>query len=281
MFRNVYIFGLGMMGGSLAYAIRRKKYCKKIYAYDTCRQSLLFGKKNRLIDDYDNKEFTLLKKSDLVIICVPVKKYDEIFKIIDRNIPEKSIVTDIGSVKSSIIKSLDKFSVSLRRRFIGSHPLTGSEKYGIKYFQTNLYNNQYVLISQFNRDKSLLKKISRFWKKIGCNCITITPKQHDSLLALTSHLPHIASFVLVKNILSKCPLGEIDSYTGGGFRDFARLAHSDSEMWEGIISLNRSNIINSIDEFTHEIKNFKKIIKDGKSSEIKKYIEKIHKKLKS
>ena len=106
------------------------------------------------------------------------------------------------------------------------------------------------------------------------------PRQHDSLLALTSHLPHITSFVLVKNILSKCPPGEIDSYTGGGFRDFARLANSDSEMWEGIISLNKSNIIKSIDEFTMKLK-LQKIVRNGKSTEIKKYIEKIHKKLNS
>ena len=279
MFHNIYIFGLGMMGGSLAYAIKRKKHCKKIFAYDTCKKSLLFAKKNRLIDDYDNKEFTLLKKSDLVIICAPVKKYDEIFNVIDKNISENVIVSDIGSIKSNITKSLDNFPVHLRRRFIGSHPLTGSEKYGIRSFQKNLYNNQYVLISQFNRDADLLKKITNFWKKIGCNCITINPKQHDSLLALTSHLPHIASFVLVKNILSKCPSEQIDSYTGGGFRDFARLANSDPEMWEGIISLNKRNIIKSIDEFTNEIKNLKKIIRNGKSVDIKKYIEKIHKKL--
>ncbi len=279
MFHNIYIFGLGMMGGSLAYAIKRKKHCKKIFAYDTCKKSLLFAKKNRLIDDYDNKEFALLKKSDLIIICAPVKKYDEIFNVIDKNISENVIVSDIGSIKSNITKSLDNFPVHLRRRFIGSHPLTGSEKYGIRSFQKNLYNNQYVLISQFNRDADLLKKITNFWKKIGCNCITINPKQHDSLLALTSHLPHIASFVLVKNILSKCPSEQIDSYTGGGFRDFARLANSDPEMWEGIISLNKRNIIKSIDEFTNEIKNLKKIIRNGKSTDIKKYIEKIHKKL--
>ena len=279
MFRNIYIFGLGMMGGSLAHAIKRGKNCKKVYAYDTCRQSLLFAKKNLLIDDYDDKQFTLLKKSDLIIICAPVKKYDEIFNVIDKNISENVIVSDIGSIKSNITKSLDNFPVHLRRRFIGSHPLTGSEKYGIRSFQKNLYNNQYVLISQFNRDTNLLKKITNFWRKIGCNCITINPKQHDSLLALTSHLPHIASFVLVKNILSKCPSEEIDSYTGGGFRDFARLANSDPEMWEGIISLNKRNIIKSIDEFTNEIENLKKIIRNGKSVDIKKYIEKIHKKL--
>ena len=86
MFRNIYIFGLGMMGGSLAHAIKRGKNCKKVYAYDTCRQSLLFAKKNLLIDDYDDKQFTLLKKSDLIIICAPIKKYDEIFKVIDQNI---------------------------------------------------------------------------------------------------------------------------------------------------------------------------------------------------
>ena len=281
MFRNIYIFGLGMMGGSLAHAIKRGKNCKKVYAYDTCRQSLLFAKKNLLIDDYDDKQFTLLKKSDLIIICAPVKKYDEIFKVIDKNISENAIVSDIGSIKTNITTSLDNCSVSLRRSFIGSHPLTGSEKYGIRNYQTNLYNNQYVLISPFNKNNRLLKEVTNFWKKIGCDCLTIKPKQHDSLLALTSHLPHITSFVLVKNILSKCPPGEIDYYTGGGFRDFARLANSDSEMWEGIISLNKSNIINSIDEFTNEMKNFKKIVQNGKSTEIKKYIEKIHKKLNS
>ena len=270
-----------MMGGSLAYAIKRQKLSKKIYAYDVSRQSLIFGKKNRLIDDYDNKEFTLLKKSDLAIICAPVKNYDDIFKIIDKNVSAKIIITDIGSIKSNITKSLENLSTSLKRRFIGSHPLTGSEKYGIKHFQADLYNNQYVLISQFNRDNILLKKIKDFWKKIGCKSILIKPKHHDSLLALTSHLPHIASFVLVKNILSKCSPSEIDSYTGGGFRDFARLANSDSHMWEGIISLNKNNIVNSIDDFLVEIKKFKKIIRYGKSTEIKNYIERIHKKINS
>ena len=138
---------------------KEKRIVKKYLHMIPVKIPLLFAKKNRLIDDYDNKEFTLLKKSDLVIICAPVKKYDEIFNVINKNISENVIISDIGSIKSNITKSLNNFPVNLRRRFIGSHPLTGSEKYGIRSFQKNLYNNQYVLISQFNRDTNLLKSL--------------------------------------------------------------------------------------------------------------------------
>ena len=270
-----------MMGGSLAHTLKRKKICKKIFAYDTNIKSLTYGKKYKIIDDYDFKDFTLIQKSDLVIICAPIRQYKKIFNIISKKVTPDAIITDIGSIKSNITESIKVTPNSFKKRFIGSHPLTGSEKYGVENFKTNLYNGQYVLISQYNTDRKLFNTIKIFWEKVGCKSILIKPKQHDSLLSLTSHLPHIASFVLVKEILSKCPPDQIESYTGGGFRDFARLANSDSTMWEGIISLNSANILKSIDSFVSEMKNFRKIIKKGKPLEIKNYINKIHKKINS
>ena len=268
-----------MMGGSLASSIKKNKLARNVYAFDSNKRSLSYAKKHKLIDDFDDSNFRLMSKSEFIIICSPVDCYDEIFKIVNDYSNEEAIITDIGSVKTNIVKSLKKVSKIMQNNFLGSHPLTGSEKCGIKNLHKNLYDDQYVLLTKYNLNTRLFNKINLFWKKIGCKTLLISAKEHDMLLSITSHLPHIVSFVLVKKILSKCKSKDIKYFTGGGFRDFARLAHSDSHMWEAIISNNRDNINKSIDNFISELTSFKKIIKSNKSIKIRNYINSIQKKI--
>ena len=278
MFSNIYIYGLGMMGGSLAKSIKQKNLAKKIYGFDINHDNLIFAKKKKIIDDYDNN-FKYLENADLIIICAPVSKYKSIFKNISKNKKEGAIITDIGSTKVDIIKEYKKSFNKNIGCFIGSHPLTGKESSSVQNSDPNLFNKSVILVTpEDETDKVLVKTISSFWKKLGCNTFVISPIQHDLVLSETSHLPHLVSFALVNIIQNTTSIENIEDYTGGGFRDFARLAHSDSSMWKDICFSNKKNIINSINLLKKELDHIKLLI-DKKDNRLGRYLKNIKMKL--
>ena len=278
MFSNIYIYGIGMMGGSLAKSIKQKNLAKKIYGFDINHDNLIFAKKKKIIDDYDNN-FKYLKNADLIIICAPVSKYKSIFKNISKNKKEGAIITDIGSTKVDIIKEYNKAFNKNSTCFIGSHPLTGKESSSVQNSDPNLFNKAVILVTpEDENDKVLVKTILSFWKKLGCNTFVISPIQHDLVLSETSHLPHLVSFALVNIIQNTTSIENIEDYTGGGFRDFARLAHSDSSMWKDICFSNKKNIINSINLLKKELDHIKILI-NKKDHRLGRYLKNIKMKL--
>ena len=261
MFGSVYIYGLGMMGGSLAKCIKKKNISKKIYAYDIDKESLAYAKKNRIITDFDVNNFKYLSNTDLIVICTPVSSYNLIFKKLKKYKKNTAIITDIGSTKANIIRAYKQVFKNDLTSFVGSHPLTGKELSMVKNSDSEIFKKSLVLMTPVLRDNiKLEEKISKFWKKLGCQVSLIDANKHDLVLSETSHLPHIVSFALVSIILNTQSINNIEDYTGGGFKDFARLAHSDSIMWKDICSSNDKNIIKSINLLKKELDVIKKII---------------------
>ena len=274
MFRNVYIYGLGMMGGSIARAIRIYNSKIKIFATDIDSKSLKYAKKEKIVDDYDLGDYNFLSKSDLIIICVPMLAYQSAIDVIQLHRKSESLITDIGSTKKEII-SIVKKNISINKSFVGSHPLTGKEKASIKYSSADIFKDSYVLICPISKStRKHESDISKFWRALDCKTIPISPEAHDKILSMTSHLPHILSFILVDIISRNKMIDHLDSYTGGGFRDLARLAKSDINMWTDIILTNRFNIISSITKFSNNLNSFKKLILGGNPKKIKSYLEK-------
>ncbi len=274
MFKNIYIYGLGMMGGSIAKAIRVNNPKIKIFGTDIDPKPLKYAKRKKIIDDFDLGEYKFLNKSDLIIICVPMLSYQSVIDIIHLHRKSDSLITDIGSTKKEII-FLVKKNKSINKFFVGSHPLTGKEKASISHSSADIFRDSYVLISPIGKsNRKPEKDISNFWRALNCKTIPVTPETHDKILSMTSHLPHILSFILVDIISRNKMIDNLDSYTGGGFRDLARLAKSDITMWTDIISTNRSNIISSISKFSDNLDSFKKLILDGDSKKIKDYLMK-------
>ncbi len=268
-----------MMGGSLSKAIKIKNISKKIYAYDIDRSSLLYAKKNKIIDGYDSSDFKYLSNADLIIICTPVSKYKTIFKNIKKHMKSNAIITDIGSTKINIIKAYEKIFSTRSKCFIGSHPLTGKESSSVKNSDQLIFKESVVLLTPCNGDDLvLIKKISSMWKKLGCQIILISPSKHDLILSETSHLPHLVSFALVNIILNTSTIKNIEDFTGGGFRDFARLAHSDPSMWNDICFSNEKNIIKSINLLKKELDLIKSYI-SSKDQKFSRYLKNIKKKL--
>ena len=188
MFKNVYIFGLGMMGASLAKAIKDNMPSTYVYATDSNRNSLVFAKKNSVIDDYDTSDFKYLSKSELIIICVPMLAYEKSIAIIKKHREKSSLITDIGSTKKSCC-DIFKSEKSLKKYFCGSHPLTGKEKSSVKHFDGKIFKDQIVLMC---KEKTTLTstelKIKKFWKKLDCKTISISAVNHDQILSMTTVL---------------------------------------------------------------------------------------------
>ena len=267
-----------MMGGSLAKSIKQKNLAKKIYGFDVNHENLIFAKKKKIIDDYDNN-FKYLENADLIIICAPVSKYKSIFKNISKNKKEGAIITDIGSTKVDIIREYKKAFNKNIGCFVGSHPLTGKESSSVQNSDPNLFHKAVILVTpEGENDKVLVKRILSFWKKLGCNTFIMSPTQHDLVLSETSHLPHLVSFALVNIIQNTTSIDNIEDYTGGGFRDFARLAHSDSSMWKDICFSNKKNIINSINLLKKELDHIKLLI-NKKDHKLGTYLKNIKMKL--
>ena len=278
MFSNVYIYGLGMMGGSLAKSIKKKNLAKNIYGFDINHKNLIFAKKNKIIDDYDNN-FKYLSNADLIIICAPVSKYKSIFRNISKNKKEGAIITDIGSTKVDIIREYNQVFNKNVDCFVGSHPLTGKESSSVQNSDLNLFDKAVILITpEDDNDKVLTKTITGFWKALGCHTFIMSPAQHDLVLSETSHLPHLVSFALVNIIQNTTSIDNIEDYTGGGFKDFARLAHSDSLMWKDICFSNKKNIINSINLLKKELDHIKSLI-NKKDHRLGRYLKNIKMKL--
>ncbi len=274
MFKNIYIYGLGMMGGSIAKAIRITNPKIKIFATDIDLGSLKYAKRMRIIDDFDSRKYKCLNKCDLIIICVPILSYNSAIDIIQQHRKSESLITDIGSTKKEIITIVKK-NRSINKSFIGSHPLTGMEKISVKNSNADIFEDSFVLINTTGRStKQNEKRIINFWRTLNCKTISVTPETHDKILSMTSHLPHILSFILVDIISRNKMIDNLDSYTGGGFKDLARLARSDVTMWTDIILTNRSNIISSITKFSNNLDSFKKLISKGDSKKIKDYLVK-------
>jgi len=278
MFKSVYIYGLGMMGGSLAGAVKKSKVAHKIYAYDISKSNLSFSKKNKIIDNYDQDNFKYLSNADLIIICAPIGAYKKIFSNIKQYKKPDAIITDIGSTKTEIVDIYKSIFTTNSNCFIGSHPLTGKESSTVKNSDTSLFSDAVVLLTPASDDINLIKSIGRFWRKLACKTFVLNAKQHDLVLSETSHLPHMVSFALVNIILNTKSIEKIGDFTGGGFRDFARLAHSDSTMWQDICLSNSKNIVKSINRLKKELDLIKSLI-NKKDKKLFKYFQNIKLKL--
>ena len=267
---NIAIVGLGMMGASLAAALKAKSFNGKIYGYsrneNTCSELI----EKNVIDYASVDLIESIKEADIIIMCLPIdliiEKTNEIFDYLKPG----SILTDIGSTKKEIVDSLDNKFKNSDKFFVGSHPICGSEKSGYQFLNDKLFEGKLtVLCSSKDVSSSVLKKIESFWKIVGSKTIYLDASLHDKKLAVTSHLPHILSSLLI-DVFGKYQSDELDeniqNFCGTGFFDVSRLASGSSDIWKDIISTNSKEIIHQLEILEESVKELRELItiKDDK-----------------
>jgi prephenate dehydrogenase/cyclohexadieny/prephenate dehydrogenase len=271
MFKNILIIGFGMIGSSIARTVVKNNKLVKVYALDKSPSIERRLKKAKLSSVICLKSFDEVdqKHIDLIIICTPVLQYKSIFHKISKLKHSKFIVTDVGSTKLNIEKIYK--SEKFKFRFVPSHPIAGIEKSGLEYGFIGLFDNRYNIICPLkNTPKSDLNKISNFWKSLSMKIDIMTAKEHDHVLSLTSHLPHVISYSLVLTAMKKEKSlnSKLVKFSAGGFRDFTRVAGSDPEMWRDIFLANSDQIQQLTNSFIKELKNFSKSLNSQNTNKL-------------
>ncbi len=242
MMRKVCIIGIGLIGGSLAKAINKSNQSEMVFGFGRDRSRLKKAQKDNVIDQYSTDIGEALDGANMVIIATPVGSYESILKEMKPHITKDMVISDVGSTKVSVIEALKAVFGGTLENFIPAHPIAGKEKSGFEVSDAGLFINKKVIVTPLeNNNPESIKILTKMWEGVGSEVDFMTPKSHDDLLGMTSHLPHMLAFSLVNYLLSQNPKASV--YAAGGFKDFSRIASGDAIMWRDICLHNREAII--------------------------------------
>ena len=267
MFNKVTIIGLGLIGSSIARAIKKNNLCKILVAHDKSKIVLKKTLKLKITNYIEPNLKKSVENSDLVIICTPLGTYKNIVSVIKNYLKKTCILTDVGSAKIFVTNTVNKL-INKNTIWIPAHPVAGTEESGPESGFADLFKNRWCIITPVNKkNPSSLKKLNNFWKKIGSKVQHMTAEHHDKVMAITSHIPHLIAYNIVGTAanLEKDTKSEVIKYSASGFRDFTRIASSDPTMWRDIALNNRKKIIHMLEKFNLDLSNLKRAIikKDG------------------
>ena len=260
--KNVLILGCGLLGSSLVRRISKKKIAKKIFIFEKSKLNIAKIKKLKLSGTIIRSLKDGVINSDLIIFCTPMSEYKNLILKINKYVSPKTIITDIGSSKYESSKIIKKF---LRKdiNWTQSHPITGSEVSGPEHGKQDMFEKKWcILIKDKKTNLRHIKFLKSFWKKVGSKTVVMNSEEHDKIFSITSHLPHLIAYNLVKSAqdFEKIQRFDLIKYSAGGLRDFSRIAASNEIMWRDIFFDNKKNLIKAIDLFIKNLNGFKKDI---------------------
>ena len=268
-FEEITIIGPGLIGASLGLILKNKKIAKKIVGIDISKKNIKDALDNKSIDEGRLKIDEKIERSDVIFICTPVSLIDSIANKIYPYLSDHSIVTDVGSVKNCFTaKTIKRYKK--KSYLLPGHPIAGTENSGAKSAQLNLFLNKWCILTPKKKKEKQVLIISSIWKRIGAKISIMSADQHDKIMSITSHLPHLIAFTIVgtafKIDLKKKK--ELINFSAGGFRDFTRIGSSDPKMWVDIFIHNRKYLLKTLKNFSSDIKTLENSIKNCKEKEI-------------
>ena len=248
MIKKITIIGVGLIGGSLAKAIKKNNLAEVVFGFGRNLSRLESAQKSNIIDQYSIDISEALDGASIVVIATPVGTFESILRELKPYITEGMIITDVGSTKTGIAKSAREILVEMASCFVPAHPIAGKEKSGFESSDAELFLNKKVIITplEINTDKAI-NSLKKVWEDVGADVDFMSAESHDELLGMTSHLPHMLAFSLVNYLITQNPSASI--YAAGGFKDFSRIASGDAVMWRDICLNNRDQIIAHIKSY--------------------------------
>ena len=276
--KSVVIIGLGLMGGSVAKALKNKNPNIFIEAFDHNESALDLALDVGIIDQklINLEQINKLDQNsvDIIIIAVPVieslQVYDSIKSLFNSNIT----ITDTASAKLLILNYLEN-NYSSPANIILSHPMAGSHNTGVGYADEAMFNNKKVLITELNNtNEASEQKVSDLWKGLGAEVHKIDAKKHDEIMSYASHLPHVISYAVLSSIMTN-PNKNITTFSAGGLKDFVRIGGSDPKMWTDIFLSNKDSIVQAIDAYKDSLDNLKELFNDGDEKALQDFLTSI------
>ncbi|WP_337269300.1 prephenate/arogenate dehydrogenase family protein [Oryzifoliimicrobium ureilyticus] len=269
-FERITLIGIGLIGSSLAYDIRRLGLAKEIVVSTRSAATLKRAEELKLGDRYLATSAEAVENADLVIVSVPVGASESVAKEIAPHLKAGAIVTDVGSTKASVIQQMQPH-MPPHVHFIPGHPLAGTEKSGPDAGFPGLFKGRWCIFTPLpDTDEDALARLRAFWEAVGSRVDVMDPAHHDKVLAIVSHLPHIIAYNIVGTAedLETVTESEVIKYSASGFRDFTRLAASDPTMWRDICLHNKDAILEMLARFSEDLSSLQRAIRWGEGDKI-------------
>ena len=267
---NIGIIGLGLMGGSLAKAVKRYGIANKVYGFTNSEKNKKDILDLNLVDELVDLE-TLKKVSDVIILAIPVDAIISMFPNF-LNIDENTTIIDMGSTKEYIVKNIPK---EIRKNFVAAHPMTGTEKSGPKAAIDDLYEGKTVVLCDLEDNIEIhINRAYEIFQAIGMRIVVMDSSKHDIHACYMSHLPHLISFSLANTVMGHEDPKSIIALAAGGFKDMSRIAKSSPIMWSDIFKQNRKNLLASMDLFEKHLKDARKLIEDENYENLQNWMKK-------
>lgn len=262
--KKLVIFGVGLIGGSLALALKRTSPSLHIVGVgrsgDNMQKAIDLG----VINEAEPDPIAAIAGADVVVIATPVAQTPIILKLIENHLEAGTVVTDAGSTKGDVIACAKEILGSKFRQFVAGHPIAGAEKSGVTAARADLFDNKNVVLTPAQEtDLQALATISQLWQIAGARVTEMSAEEHDAIFAAVSHMPHLLAFALVDDLASRSNAKQLFSFAAGGFRDFSRIAASSPEMWRDISIANRDALLSEISAYQIEMALLKSLLENN------------------
>jgi prephenate dehydrogenase len=267
--QRLCIIGVGLIGGSLARALRRVGACGEIVGCGRNTTNLQHAIELGVIDRYETSPLRAVKEANMVVVAVPLGTMGPMFSAIREALSPQAVITDVGSAKATVVADARQHLGMHWSRFVPGHPIAGTEKSGVAASFAELFENHRVILTPLpETDSQAITKVTTLWEKTGATVVNMSVTHHDEVLAATSHLPHVLAYSLVDTLAKMDDRTEIFRFAAGGFRDFTRIASSDPKMWHDICLANRDAILKTLEDFNIELAKLTEAIRQGDNQQI-------------
>lgn len=268
-FRRIAVVGVGLIGGSLARAVRRASRGTQIIGYGRNHLNLQRAVELGVIDRFETRLRDAVTDVDLVVIAVPVGATAAVLREIAPHLGIDAIVTDVGSTKAGVVAAAREELGDAFPRFVAGHPIAGNERAGVEASSASLFEGRSVLLTPVAETcATAMAQVRALWESTGAQVTAMDPGYHDRVLAATSHLPHVLAFGLVETLSRMDPGEEIFRYSAGGFRDFTRIASSDPVMWRDICLANAEELLAALDGYRAGLDELAGLIRRGEGERL-------------
>lgn len=278
MINKLTLIGVGLIGGSLVRALRHAQWVKEVVGVGRHVANLELAKGLGVIDDYKTDPAEAVAGADVVVLAVPLGAMKNIMQEIAPHLSEKTILTDVGSAKGSVVADAQAVFAGRIEDFVPGHPIAGTEKSGVEASFAELFQQRRVILTPHETTSATaLGVVREMWQVCGAEVIEMSVAHHDEVLAATSHLPHMLAYALVDTLARMEDRRDIFDYAASGFRDFTRIASSDPQMWHDITMANQSALVEVMKRFRTDLEQMITAIEKGDSQFVKQTFERAKK----
>lgn len=269
MINKLTIIGVGLIGGSLARALKQAGVCQEIVGSGRDATQLEKAVALGVIDRYELDPCVAVQDADVVVLAVPVGATTEVLRKIGPALTPQTVLTDVGSVKQCVIEDARAVFGEIPANFVPGHPIAGTEQSGVEASFAELFQQRRVVLTPLAHTRAeAVQQVRALWEQAGAEVIEMDAARHDAVLAATSHLPHLLAYTLVDTLARTDNNADIFRFAAGGFRDFTRIAASDPVMWRDICLANRSALLSVLEDFDADLEQLRKAIGAGDGARI-------------